>query len=274
MTAARWRSVLFVPGDRPDRIAKALASEADAICIDLEDGVAPDAKDAARTGVVAFLRDQPRSNRIIVRINPLGSRDGLKDILALGELVSPPTLMLPKVEHPQTIIDTVSALSSDGAASVIALIETARGLRNAAEIAVSQDIVALALGPVDLAAELGARFDEAAMASLRLSLKLAAAQVGVALIDGPALDLDDAEALTRSAEAAAALGLDGKLAIHPNQIVGINAAFTPDEAAVAWARRVIDAAQDRPGVFRLDGKMIDKPVVDGARRLMLRAGVA
>ncbi len=274
MTAAYWRSILFVPGDRPDRIAKALASEADAICIDLEDGVAPDAKDAARTGVVAFLRDQPRSDRIIVRINSLGSRDGLKDILALGELASPPTPMLPKVEHPQTIADTVSALSNNGAASIIALIETARGLRNAADIAAAPGVVALALGPVDLAAELGARFDEAAMASLRLSLKLAATQAGVALIDGPALDLDDAAALTRSAQAAAALGLDGKLAIHPNQIASINAAFTPTSDAVAWARRVVDAAQGQPGVFRLDGKMIDKPVIDGACRLLLRAGVA
>ncbi len=273
MTVARWRSVLFVPGDRPDRFAKALASEADAMCIDLEDGVAPDAKDAARTGVVAFLRDQPRSNRVIVRINPLGSRDGLKDILALGELASPPTLMLPKVEHPQTIADTASALSIPGAASVIALIETARGLRNAADIAAAPGVVALALGPVDLAAELGAWFDDTAMASLRLSLKLAAAQAGVALIDGPALELDDAAALIRSTEAAAALGLDGKLAIHPNQIASINAAFTPNHEAVAWARRVIDSAQGQPGVFRLDGKMIDKPVIDDARRLLLRAGV-
>lgn len=272
-SSARWRSILFVPGDRPDRFAKALGYQADAICIDLEDAVAPDAKDAARAEVVAFLRDQPLS-RVIVRTNPLGSRDGLKDILALSELASPLTLMLPKVEHPQTVTDTLSALSSDSAASVIALIETARGLRNADDIAAAPGVVALALGPVDLASELGARFDESAMASLRLSLKLAAAQAGVALIDGPALDLHDADALSRSAGAAATLGLDGKLAIHPNQIAGINAAFTPDEAAVAWARRVIDGAQGQAGAFRLDGTMIDKPVIDGARRLLLRAGVA
>ncbi|WP_428149662.1 HpcH/HpaI aldolase/citrate lyase family protein [Brevundimonas sp.] len=276
ISTLQLRSVLFVPGDRPDRFAKALASDADAICIDLEDAVAPEGKDAARAEVVAFLRDPSAAARArtIVRLNPLGSRDGLKDLLALGELASPPTLMLPKVEHPQTIADTLSALSSHNAPSIIALIETARGLRNAGSIAEAPDVSALALGPVDLAAELGARFDETALNSLRLSLKLAATEAGVALLDGPTLDLDDSEALSRSAEAAAALGLDGKLAIHPNQIAAINAAFTPTPKAVAWSRRVIDAAQGQAGVFRLDGRMIDKPVIDAARRLLFRAGAA
>jgi citrate lyase beta subunit len=271
------RSLLFVPGDRPDRFATALASGADAICLDLEDAVQPAAKDEARRQVTAFLASGQALDRVFVRIGALATEAGGQDVLALSQAaLGDAGVMTAKTSDPEAAASVAKLVWPHAAsARILALIEDAEGLRRAHEIARVPGVMGLALGPLDLAASLGATFDDQAMATIRLQLRLAAAEGGVGAWDGPWPDVADEAGLLKAAHAAAALGYAGKLCIHPKQVAPVHAAFAPTDAALAHARAILTAAAATDaGAFMHDGKMIDAPVIAAARQVAARAGAA
>jgi citrate lyase beta subunit len=272
------RSLLFVPASRPDRFAKALAAGADLVCADLEDAVAPGDKPAAREAALGFLREAAGAAARAVRMNGLRTPEGIADLAAiasLGDVAG--ALLLPKAEHAEEIAILDAVLSASGSAlSLIPLIESARGIRNAADIAAaSPRVSALFLGGVDLAAELGVAPDATGLATARGLLVLAARGAGVGLIDVPSLDVRDAEAGGRDALAAKRLGFTAKAVLHPAQVAGVNAAFTPTEAELAEAvryRRAFAAAKG--GVATLDGKLVEKPVIKRMEQVIASARAA
>jgi citrate lyase subunit beta/citryl-CoA lyase/(S)-citramalyl-CoA lyase len=272
------RSLLFVPASRPDRFAKALAAGADLVCADLEDAVAPGDKPAAREAALGFLREAAGAAARAVRMNGLRTPEGIADLAAiagLGDVAG--ALLLPKAEHAEEIAILDAVLSASGSAlSLIPLIESARGIRNAAEIAAaSPRVAALFLGGVDLAAELGVAPDAAGLATARGLLVLAARGAGVGLIDVPSLELRDPEAGGRDALIAKHLGFTAKAVLHPAQVAAVNAAFTPTEAEVAEAARYLRAfAEAKGGVATLDGRLVEKPVVKRMEQVIASARAA
>ncbi|QIX25561.1 CoA ester lyase [Nocardioides sp. JQ2195] len=270
MTAATARTLLFVPGDRPERFDKAAAAGADLVVLDLEDAVAPDAKDKARDAVVDWLRATTTPSA--VRINAVDSPWHAADLAALGVVVGSGrecAVMLPKAQDPTLVAGTVAALG-DGAA-VVALLETARGILRAEQIAAVPGVCRLAIGTYDLASELGVDPDEpVAMAAARGALVLASAAAGlVGPVDGVTGDVRDSERLVADVRRAAALGFAGKLCIHPAQVVPTATTLAPDADEVAWAERIVAAAEAAgDGVILVDGRMVDRPVVDRARHIL------
>jgi citrate lyase subunit beta/citryl-CoA lyase len=261
-------SLLFVPGHRPDRFAKAAAAGAGAIILDLEDAVAPEAKDEAREHVVAWLTKE-RDGLAVVRINAPGTPWYDDDLEAVASVDGTP-VMLPKAETHDDVYTLVAALGEF--AAVLPLIETAAGVLGAREILSVPGVLRPAFGSIDLSTQLGIDpTDQQAMLFARSRLALAAAAAGVAgPLDGVNTDITDDAALARDSRHAAGLGFTGKMCIHPRQLEAVHTAFSPSEDEVAWARKVLDAAGDG-AVTVLDGKMIDKPVVDRARRILARA---
>jgi citrate lyase beta subunit len=272
------RSLLFVPASRPDRFAKALAAGADLVCADLEDAVAPADKRAAREAALAFLREAGGAPGRAVRINGLRTPEGIADLAAVAALgAATGALLLPKAEHAEEIAILDAVLTASGSAlSLVPLIESARGIRNAAEIAAaSPRVAALFLGGVDLAAELGVAPDATGLATARGLLVLAARGAGVGLIDVPSLDVRDPEAGGREALAAKRLGFTAKAVLHPSQVSAVNAAFTPTEAEIAEALRYVRAfAEAKGGVATLDGKLVEKPVIARMRQVLAAARAA
>lgn len=261
------RSVLFVPGDRPDRFAKAATSGADVIVLDLEDAVAPDAKRAARDAVDRWLGT---GQRAIVRINGTDTAWCADDVAMASAHQC--AVMLPKA-HCADHVATV-ARQLPGRVPLIALIESASGICAAAEICAADRIAAVAFGSIDLSVELGVRPDDReALAYARSAVVLAAAAARrPAPWDGVTTAVHDDEAVRTDAADAEKLGFGGKLCIHPRQVAIVNAQFQPSPAEQAWAQRVLDAtAASRGAACVVDGGMVDKPVVDRAVRLLARA---
>lgn len=267
------RSLLFVPGSRPERFGKALAAGADITCIDLEDSVAPSGKAEARAAALSFIADQGAPDHLWLRINPVRSAVGLADLLAvLDSPAGPRTLMLPKLSDPSDLAFLEEVLG-DRPLSLVPLIETAAGLRQAAAIARGPRIRALLFGAVDLSAELGCGLDWEPLLFARSTLVAAAAEGGVGLFDVPAIDVTDVEGLRASTARARTLGFTGRACIHPSQVGVVNEIFTPTAAEIDRANRVVDAfAQAGGGVALLDGKLIEMPVVRAARRVLAAAG--
>ena len=267
------RSILFVPGHRPDRFAKALATGADAVVIDLEDAVPPGEKAAARAAVLARPA-APAGVALGVRMNPLATPEGIADLAALIAAEAPDFLMLPKTESAEELRIVHRAFARHARAPrLVALIESAEGLARAGAIAAEPGCAALGLGAVDLAAELGCQVAWEPLLAHRAALVAAAARAGGrGVVDVPFLSLDDEAGLAEETRRVAALGFTGKLAIHPRQVATIQAVLTPPPEQVAWARRVIaafDAAAG--GVCVVDGKMVDVPVQRAALRVLARA---
>lgn len=266
-------ALLFCPGTRPERFAKAAAA-ADMVIVDLEDAVAPSDKPAARSEVVRALEDgRLKPSTTIVRINALDTPWGEQDLAAL-RVAETPTIMLPKTAH---------ALEEDMFAdlAVVALCETAAGVATAPAVAASTPCVAIAWGGQDLAAQLGAPPLTAdghlhpTGAHARLTVRFAAAAAGIPAIDTVRTDLQDDDGLASESRAAAGHGFLAKLAIHPRQVPVIREAFAPTVDELAWARRVDAAAREADrGVAVIDGEMIDTPVLTRARHLLARAGSA
>ncbi|GER22552.1 CoA ester lyase [Zafaria cholistanensis] len=259
--------LLFCPGDRPDRYAKA-AARADAVILDLEDAVAPADKPAAREAVAASRLDPERT---LVRVNPAGTADFAADLAALSTTAYR-TLMLPKAQDP----GDVRALAGYG---VVALCETAAGVLHAAALAAEPNTLALMWGAEDLIASLGgtsSREDGGAYRAVALHARsavlLAAAAQGKAAVDAVYLDLEDAAGLEAEARDAAASGFAAKACIHPGQVGMVRAAFAPDPAEAAAARALLDAAAGQAGVFRFNGRMVDEPLLRHARAVLRRAG--
>jgi citrate lyase beta subunit len=264
---------LFVPAVRPDRFAKAVATGADAVCIDLEDGVSVEQKDEARDNALALLAEHPACRaEVMLRINEPGSDLGERDLAALvGAGVAPDSLMVPKVSGPEALTSLERRLGPALAGlPLIVQIETARGLAAAETIATaSPNVAVLFFGAVDLSAELGCAIEWDALLYARSRVVAAAALVGVDAMDTPFMDVSDPDQLGEEAQAVQRLGFTGKAAIHPTQVPVIQGAFSPDAAAVAWARRMVEAYEaNLGGVLLVDGKLIERPVIASAQRIL------
>jgi citrate lyase beta subunit len=266
------RSVLFVPGHRPDRFAKALATGADAVVMDLEDAVPPGEKDAARAAVLD--RPAPPAGVALgLRMNPLPTPEGIADLAALIAAAAPDFLMLPKVEAPEELRIVRRAFArAPRPPQLIALIESAEGLARAGAIAQEEGCAALGFGGVDLSADLGCAVAWEPLLPHRAALVAAAARGGRAVLDVPFLDIADEAGLAEETRRVQALGFTAKLAIHPKQVATIQSVLTPTGAQVDWARRIVAAMEAASGgVCVVDGKMVDLPVLRAARRVLARA---
>jgi citrate lyase subunit beta/citryl-CoA lyase len=272
------RSYLYVPADRPDRIVKALSSGADAVIVDLEDAVAPAAKQAAREQAAAALADPlPPGVEIWVRVNPAPLRDD--DVRAVAPLAALSGLCLAKVEDPDDVRSVDALLTAlDCQAAIEPLIESARGVFAAREIAAAPRVRRLQIGEYDLAADLGATVgaDERELLWARSALVAASAAAGLEAPVGPvSTEFRDLEALRASSEAVMRLGFWGRACIHPAQVAVVNEVFTPSAERVAWARDVVErldrAGRDGSGVaVGEDGRLIDEAVARAARRVLAR----
>jgi citrate lyase beta subunit len=268
------RSALFTPADKLDRFAKGHASGADAVVVDLEDGVGLSAKQAARNALLGLVPKLSESFFWILRINHVKTREGLLDLLAIESMgTKPPVIMLPKTES-TTEIEIAIAHFSDrtGTPTIIALVESAAGLSQAENLARHPAVGALAFGGADLASDLDAELEWEPMLFVRSRLVQASALGGAAAWDVPYLKIADLDGLRREAASARALGFRAKLAIHPGQIGIINSVFTPNADQLAFARRVVSASEQASGgVVVVDGNMVDRPILKAAQRAILRA---
>lgn len=274
------RSLLFVPGDRPERMEKALGLAADALILDLEDSIAPASKAAARGAVAAFLGRAPRASgpRLFVRVNPLDS--GLiDDDLAAVLPARPDGLVLPKADGADSIRSLVTR--APGVPILPIATETPAAIFRLGEYgAVAPYLAGLTWGAEDLPAAIGAATAREADGSYADPYRVAraltlfgAAAAGLPPIETVYPDIRDPDGLQRYAERAARDGFTGMMAIHPSQIAPINAAFTPSAEAVARARAIVAAFESAPGagVLQVDGKMVDAPHLKQARRILDRA---
>lgn len=268
------RSFIFTSGLDPAMFPKALASGADIVCVELEDGVAPKDKVEARSKALALF-DSPQAEdgvERIVRINSLRTGVGLADVTSVIDTdTPPPALMLPKVTCPDEVVWLDDLLTERGHPSRLhVIVETNAALETAYAIAHCSDrIDGLFFGGVDMAAELRCKNAWEPLLYARSRVVHAAASAGIDAIDVPYLDLNDLEGMRREAELAAALGFCGKGAIHPKQIAVLNEVFSPGEAAVAHAQRILNAfAEADTGLVVVDGKLIERPVLREMTRLL------
>ena len=268
------RSFIFTPGLRPEMFPKALACGADIVCVELEDGIAPKDKEAARAGALSLFASDQADDGVerIVRINCLRDAFGLADVQAiLNTDTPPPALMLPKVDTPDEVVWLDTLLSERGHdCRLHIIIETNAGLEAAFDIAhASPRIDAMFFGGVDMAADLRCENAWEPLLYARSRVVHAAATAGVDVIDVPYLDLEDAAGMEEEARRARDLGFSGKGSIHPKQIPPLNAIFTPDDETISRARRIIaefDAADT--GLVVIDGKLIEKPVLREMHRIV------
>jgi citrate lyase subunit beta/citryl-CoA lyase len=283
----RLRTLLFVPGDRADRIGKALAAGADGVAVDLEDAVAVTAKAVARgTTADALATPAPNWPVVAVRINAVDTGLAEADIDALAPVIGAVDLIIVPmsstasgIRHVATLLDHAETAAGlePGRTGIIPLVETAAGILDARAIATSHlRVRTLAFGPADLSRELGvtptADGEELFLARSQLVLATAAAGLPRPL-DGPHLDLDDDDGLARSAARAHRLGFGGKQVIHPRQIGTVAAAFTATAQELAWARKVDEAFRyaEAAGVSSIrldDGTFVDYPVARRARTML------
>lgn len=255
------QSMLFVPGTKPDRFAKALASGADCVCIDLEDAVPAGEKDAARAAALDAIKalDDPR---LAIRINGMMTRAGLADALALAAAAMRPALVfVPMVESPVELAQLRSVLA-DGAVRFVPLIETVAGLRAADTIAADPSTAMLMFGGGDFSAQLGVPLAWEPLALARAQLVMAAAGAGKPALDVPFIHMDDPAGLAAECRRAKELGFAAKAAIHPAQIAVIHDIFRPKAADIAEAESALAAfAAGGYRPIRHNGKMLEAPVV-------------
>ena len=271
------RSFIFTPGLNPEMFPKALASGADMVCIELEDGIAIKDKDEARKNTINALKTLEVKNdvELVVRVNCQRTKPGLLDLEAfISSKLKVKALMLPKVKTPDEITfidDLLSDCNLDTDLHVI--METNEALENIYDIAhSSKRIVALYFGGVDMAAELRVPNSYENLIYARSKLVHAGASVGVDVIDVPYLDLEDMNGMKKEAELVRNLGFTGKGSIHPKQINILNKVFTPSEEEITKAKKIIDQfkASDT-GLVVIDGKLIEKPVLREMQRRILVA---
>jgi len=261
---AAARTLLFVPGHRPDRFAKAAASGADMIILDLEDAVGPQYKEQARANVARYLDD---AGPAVVRTNAAGTPWHDADLAMLGTRAC--AVMLPKAEDPQ-LLEQLTAQLHLGT-PIVPLLETATGLLHAAALCACPGVGRAAFGSLDLAADLGVDpADRDALQHARSMVVLASASCDLpGPIDGVTTTVTDDQAVRADAERGRRLGFTAKMCIHPSQLAAVRAVFTPSAEQQEWARAVLAAADGSATV--LDGHMIDQPVVTRARRLLAAA---
>lgn len=262
---------LFVPGNRPERFAKALASGADCIILDLEDAVAPADKPAARaaiaTWVAATLAATPEQlSRVWVRINDVASEAYLQDVRLLQSLPLS-QVMLPKCESANHVAQVCNGLTH--VASVLPLIETARGMVALNDIAKTPNVHRLAFGALDYMVDLDIPADSPALGFAAAQIAIASRAAGLpAPVAGVTPALDAAQ-VSGDTMAARSLGFGAKMCIHPTQVAAVRQAFAPSAIELDWATRILQIWRaSSGGALQLDGKMIDRPVVLKAERIL------
>ncbi|HET6827995.1 MAG TPA: CoA ester lyase [Ramlibacter sp.] len=267
---ATARSFLFVPGDRPERLGKALGSGANAVIVDLEDAVAADAKASARDAIshAWHALGAEAHARLLVRINAVGSPWHEADLAAVRALHGLGGIVLPKADS----VTSAEAVAQAAGTPVVPLIETALGYDAIDFVARAHGVLRLAFGHLDFQADTGmsCEADERELDAVRLQFVLASRRAGLpAPVDGITPQLDDAARLAADTARSRRFGFGGKLCIHPKQVAAVNEGLAATPAQRAWAQRVLDAAaQLGSGALRLDGEMIDAPVLQRARRFL------
>jgi len=260
------RSLLFVPGHRPDRFDKAANAGADAVILDLEDAVAPVEKATARSALTRWLRPH---HRVYVRINPAAT-EWFKEDCAVARLPGVDGVMLPKTEGAEDVL----ALRGEGVDKpVFPLIETARGFCEIRSIARAPGVARLVFGTIDFQLDLGMSGDGIELLPYRCEFVLASKLAGIASpVDGVWTSMADAAGLAADAAASRRLGFGGKLCIHPKQVPTVNQAFGPSQAEITWAQRVVNAVAASGGsAIDVDGEMIDRPVAARAAGILANA---
>ncbi|MEN9537962.1 MAG: hypothetical protein RLZZ126_197 [Pseudomonadota bacterium] len=264
---------LFVPGDRPERFAKALASGANRIIVDLEDAVAPAEKEQARQAAAQWLASSDAArNQTLIRINDDATPWHAQD-LAFIQAARAPGVMLPKCESASQVASALQGLPAE--ATVLPLIETARGMLALSDIASAPGVDRLAFGSLDYMADLDIPANSPALVFSAAQIAIASRAAGIASpVAGVTPELDAAR-VTADMTQARALGFGAKMCIHPMQVPAVLKALAPSDAELAWARRVLQAwAASTGGAIQLDGKMVDRPVILKAERIIARAAQA
>ncbi|MDS0258373.1 CoA ester lyase [Haloarcula sp. S1CR25-12] len=269
------RSILFSPGDDPEKLRKSVRFDADVVVFDLEDAVVPDRKPAAREVVRDALGDVGATDcEVCVRVNPVGS-GATEDVRVALSTARPDSVLLPKTGGADDVTRLRTLLSEAGVdCPTLALVESAAGVLHAEAIAAHEATDAVLFGAEDLAADVGATRTPAGgeVEHARQHVVLAARAAGVSPIDTHFPNYTDDAGLRAEAERAVELGYDGKLAVHPAQVAVINDAFTPSADRVARAERILAAESAADGgVFVVDGEMIDAPQIRQAERVLERA---
>lgn len=266
------RSLLFTPATRLDRLQKALSSGADMVILDLEDGVGPSDKSAARAALAELARRgfDGEAGRIGVRINSLGSADGIRDMAAMLDWPAWPSLLaVPKVQSGFELRQ-VQALAGRHPTRLLITLETALGVARAVAILAEAPRSAIVgYGSADHTAETGAAMSGTGLAWARGQIVNAAATAGIPAVDGVWLDYGDLGGLETEARLVKSMGFSGKIAIHPAQVATINTVFSPTEAEIETARAMVAASRAAgDGAFSFNGKMVDAPVLARARRMV------
>jgi (S)-citramalyl-CoA lyase len=267
-----FTNFLFVPASKPDRFAKALASGAEMICIDLEDSVPADGKVAARVAVIAHMPALDTS-RVAVRTNSLRTAEGLADLLALRESAAKPSLIfLPMVESAAEV-EIARNVAGEGVSGFVPLVETALGLRLAVDIAKQSGVAAMMFGGGDLSSDLGVALQWDPLLVARSQLIIACAEAKVRCVDVPYTKLNDEAGLELECRQAKALGFHAKAAIHPKQVATIARIMRPSDSELSEAREAIAAFEQAGGAaIRHKGRLLEAPLIDQFRKVLAAAG--
>ena len=268
------RTLLFVPGTRPERFSKAIAAGADAIVLDLEDSVPIAEKPFARESIAAALPGlQSQEVPLVIRVNTPSSEEGQADLRWLRTLgTAPAGVMVSKAETAEGLAQVLAAA---GTSALLPLIETAAGLESLSMIARAPGVQRLVVGHIDFMADTGivCSADERELDPLRFAVAIQSRLGALAApIDGVTTAINDDQRLSSDVGRAIRFGFAGKLCIHPRQVAAVHACMAPTAQELAWARRVVDAdAASGGAAVQLDGRMVDRPVVLQARRTLARA---
>ncbi len=268
MAAPPIRSYLFVPATRPERIAKAKASGAGAVIVDLEDAVAPQDKTRARDALVTALSN---GRGLLVRING-AETEWFDDDLRMCASLGVDGIVLPKAERPEQIRQVGARLGS--LAIVLPIIESAQGYAALPVLCAESQVPRVAFGSIDFQLDLGIEGEDEQLAFFRSGIVLASRLAGrQPPVDGVTVEIDDAERLRADTLRGKRMGFGAKLCIHPKQVAPVNACFSPSVEEVAWAHRIVDAAAAAGNAaVAIDGKMVDRPVIVKAERVLSEAG--
>ncbi|MFN2098508.1 HpcH/HpaI aldolase/citrate lyase family protein [Altererythrobacter sp. MF3-039] len=263
-------SILFVPGSRPERFAKAGAAGAGLVIIDLEDAVGPEGKDTARRSALDHVAEAGQG--FAIRINGLMTAEGVRDLGAMTAVeILPDILMVPMVES-ATELDIIAGALGERCPALIPLIETPRGLRAALEIVSHPKVCALMFGGADFSGELQVAVSWEPLLAARQQLVLACAEARKQLIDVPYIHLDDEDGLRRECEQARAIGITAKSAIHPKQVSVIETVFAPTDEQIAEAKEALQVYEETGGkAVRHRGRMLEAPMIKTYRAILARS---
>lgn len=266
MTPVAPRSYLFVPGNRPDRYAKALAAGADAVIIDLEDAVPARDKESARAALVAWLSPE---HPVLIRVNGAQSQ-WFREDLPVCKMPGIAGVLLPKAENAEDV--RVLAEHSAATSPILPLIETAHGFWYAHALAQAPHVQRFVFGSIDFQLDLGIQGEEEEQLYFRSQLVLVSRIAGLEPpVDGVTTAIDDAERIRRDTLRARRLGFGAKLCIHPRQVNVVNESFEPTAEEESWAKRIVEAAEAVHGAaISVDGKMVDRPVIARAEAILAR----